>query len=45
VPVVTTQHPFLSGVIFDALTDFWWERFGGRIDVFERAREAKVVYF
>jgi hypothetical protein len=45
VPVVTTKHPFLSGVTFDAFTDFWYEGFGGRIDVFERAKGVKVVYF
>lgn len=45
VPVVTTQHPFLSGVTFGAFTDFWQEGFGGRIDVFERVRGTKVVYF
>src|SRR2546429_2277280 len=45
VPVVTTQHPFLSGVTFDAFADFWWEGLGGRINVFGRARGPKVVYF
>jgi len=45
VPVVTTKHPFLSGVIFDAFADIWYEGFGGRIDFSERVKGAKVVYF